>query len=362
MQPAANPEALGAAAGAFGLSMLFGLALGVYFAATLMVIAKKTGTPNAWLAWVPIANVFLLCRAARRPGWWALLLCLPGLNLVAAVVIWMGIAAARGREAWTGALILIPVIGFFVPAYLASGPAGGPVGGPAAAPPRPGEPAARPSVAAACPAAASRERRSDWDGPLLPDPAFCAPRPAAGAAPPGAPAPQVVPALVGVALGLGMVGWLAFGRGTGHPVPAPRGVSPVSAFASPVAKPEVEVRETLPATGPAVLGQVEPSTGSGPAIAPATEEPAILGQLPPPRRRAETGTSAPVSISRGAPTRLGVPGQGSSFEPPREDPPATGGMEEPGIDGGVGLVPPGEVPGATPAPESEGSVVVIDDP
>jgi hypothetical protein len=87
-----------------------------------MVIAKKTGVQNGWLAWVPVINLWVMCRAGKRPGWWVLLLLVPFINLVFIVLVWTGIAAARGKPGWIGVLILVPVLGLLVPLYLALGP------------------------------------------------------------------------------------------------------------------------------------------------------------------------------------------------------------------------------------------------
>jgi hypothetical protein len=32
--------------------------------------AKKTNTQNPWLTWIPIANIYLMCIIAGKPGWW----------------------------------------------------------------------------------------------------------------------------------------------------------------------------------------------------------------------------------------------------------------------------------------------------
>ena len=42
------------------------LAVYIYGALALMAIAKKTKTPNGWLAWIPIANVFLIIQIAKQ--------------------------------------------------------------------------------------------------------------------------------------------------------------------------------------------------------------------------------------------------------------------------------------------------------
>jgi hypothetical protein len=57
---------------AFGLLafiLLIIFAIYVYSAFALMVIARKTATPQGWLAFIPIANTYLLWRISRTPAW-----------------------------------------------------------------------------------------------------------------------------------------------------------------------------------------------------------------------------------------------------------------------------------------------------
>lgn len=42
---------------------------------------QKAGQPG-WGCFVPIYNLYLLCRVTGKPGWWVLLLFVPGLNLI----------------------------------------------------------------------------------------------------------------------------------------------------------------------------------------------------------------------------------------------------------------------------------------
>jgi len=95
------------------------LLLHIYLAITLQTIAKKTGTPNRWFAWIPITNLYLMCKIAGRPGWWILLFLVPLVNIIIVANIWMRIAAARNKPAWLGLLLLIPIINLILPGYLA---------------------------------------------------------------------------------------------------------------------------------------------------------------------------------------------------------------------------------------------------
>ena len=42
----------------------------IYSALALMAIAKRTKTKNAWLAWIPIANIYLMTQiGGLHPAW-----------------------------------------------------------------------------------------------------------------------------------------------------------------------------------------------------------------------------------------------------------------------------------------------------
>ena len=92
----------------------------VYVALALMTIAKKTNTPNGWMAWIPIANAILMLQIAKKPIWWIiLLLFLPIINIVFIILIWMGIAEARNKPSWWGIMVIVPIMNIIMPGYLA---------------------------------------------------------------------------------------------------------------------------------------------------------------------------------------------------------------------------------------------------
>ena len=100
-------------------SLIIGLIVYIYMSIALMTIAKKTNTENGWLAWIPIANYYLMTQITKKPGWWVILLFIPIVNIVITILLWMEIAVARGKESWWGVLMLIPAVNLFVPGYLA---------------------------------------------------------------------------------------------------------------------------------------------------------------------------------------------------------------------------------------------------
>ena len=99
--------------------LVFGLGFYIYMALALQTIATKTGTANEWLAWIPIANLFLMLNVAKKPLWWFLLFLIPIVNLVMAIMVWMAVAEARGKPNWWGILMIVPVANLVVPGYLA---------------------------------------------------------------------------------------------------------------------------------------------------------------------------------------------------------------------------------------------------
>ena len=103
----------------FWLYLILWVALYIYLALCLQILAEKTNTPNSWLAWIPIADIFLMLQIAQKPLWWFLLFLIPIVNIVIGIIIWMKIAERTGKPSWLGVLLIVPVIGIAIPGYLA---------------------------------------------------------------------------------------------------------------------------------------------------------------------------------------------------------------------------------------------------
>lgn len=116
LSPHLAPAALGGFFAIFGI-MFVGLY--VYMALALQTIATKTNTENPWLAWIPVVNLVLLLNIAKKPIWWFILFLIPLVGVVVAIIVWMGVAEARGKPNWWGVLLIIPLVGLIVPGYLA---------------------------------------------------------------------------------------------------------------------------------------------------------------------------------------------------------------------------------------------------
>lgn len=91
----------------------------VYLALCISAIAKKTGTEPKWLAWVPIANIWLLLECGGMSGWWLLGLFVPLLNIVVMIMMWWKVCEALGKPGALSLLFFVPIANIILPGYLA---------------------------------------------------------------------------------------------------------------------------------------------------------------------------------------------------------------------------------------------------
>jgi tetratricopeptide (TPR) repeat protein len=142
-----NPDMLMAMAAGTGLIGLIISVISYLFPAIMLfLIARKTNTNLSWLAFIPIANLILALRVAGKPIWWLLLFLLPVVSVaapllegviptggmlplavgllcllaatVAALLVCLGIARARGKSPIWGVLLFIPCTSIIALAYL----------------------------------------------------------------------------------------------------------------------------------------------------------------------------------------------------------------------------------------------------
>ena len=101
------------------VSFVIYAAVYVFLAYCLMVIAGKLSVANGWLAFIPIANVYLMCKIVGISGWYLLLSFVPLVNVIFFVYLWWKIAERRERPGWYGILMLIPIANLIIPGVLA---------------------------------------------------------------------------------------------------------------------------------------------------------------------------------------------------------------------------------------------------
>src|SRR5689334_18194800 len=85
-----------------GMGLLICLVMYVVVSLPLYLIAQKLGNDSPWMAFIPIANLFLLCSLAGKEWWYVLLLLIPLINLVILAILYMGLAENLGHPAWVG--------------------------------------------------------------------------------------------------------------------------------------------------------------------------------------------------------------------------------------------------------------------
>jgi len=121
---------------AFGLIMiLVGLAIYIYTAIALMIIANKTKTKNGWLAFIPVANLYLMTQIGKLPWWWLLVIVglwivsmIPIIGIIASIAmlvvmayLWWKVAEAVNKPGWWGILMVIPIVNLVMVGIMAWG-------------------------------------------------------------------------------------------------------------------------------------------------------------------------------------------------------------------------------------------------
>ena len=95
---------------AFGL-----IALGyLLYCFPLALVFKKAGEAP-WTAFIPILNIYVLCKTAGRPGWWVVLYFIPIVGFIVSIVVYFDLAQAFGHGAgFTVGLVLLPWVFLFL--------------------------------------------------------------------------------------------------------------------------------------------------------------------------------------------------------------------------------------------------------
>lgn len=128
----ADPAAAAAGLGVLMFILLFVLVGYLFFAFCMFKVFKKAGRQDAWAAFVPIYNTYVLYEIAGRPGWWAFLGFIPIVGgiaaLVTSIIATIDLAKSFGKSGgYAALLILLPIIGWPMLAFgdaTYKGPAG----------------------------------------------------------------------------------------------------------------------------------------------------------------------------------------------------------------------------------------------
>lgn len=102
----------------------------IYMSWATMTIANKLKVPNGWLAFIPIANLYLWTQIADVPWWTFLLVFAAGIPFIGwyflipaipAIMAWWYIRAAkrRGFDEMMGIWMFVPLVNFVIIGILA---------------------------------------------------------------------------------------------------------------------------------------------------------------------------------------------------------------------------------------------------
>lgn len=91
---------------------LIGLALGIFLLLALWKIFTKAGKPG-WASIIPIYNIWVELEIVGRPGWWLLMMLIPGVNIIFSIIVLFDLAKSFGKGSGFGfGLLLLPYIFF----------------------------------------------------------------------------------------------------------------------------------------------------------------------------------------------------------------------------------------------------------
>lgn len=99
------------------IMMLLPLVLLVFMIVVWWKVMAKAGLPG-WGIFIPIYNIYLMCKLAGKPGWWLLLMFVPVVNLIVSILVNVGVAQRFGKgTGFAVGLIFLPIIFFPILAF-----------------------------------------------------------------------------------------------------------------------------------------------------------------------------------------------------------------------------------------------------
>ena len=106
----AESVGLGGLLAILGAYLVFVLAIAVVMLISMWKIYSKAGQPG-WAVLVPIYNIVVLLKIVRKPVWWILLMCIPFLNAIIAILIYLELAKVFNKETGFGlGMVFLPII------------------------------------------------------------------------------------------------------------------------------------------------------------------------------------------------------------------------------------------------------------
>ncbi len=93
----------------------------VVMAFSLWKMADRVKEEPRWFAVLPLLNIILLLKIAKKPLWWLILFFFPIVNIVALIMTTMALCQRFGIEKWWGLVAILSPFNLILYAYLAYG-------------------------------------------------------------------------------------------------------------------------------------------------------------------------------------------------------------------------------------------------
>lgn len=93
----------------------------IIMAFALWKMAERKKEEPKWFALLPLLNVMLLLKIAKKPTWWLILLFLPIVNIIALIMVTMALCERFGVEKWWGLVAVLSPFNLILYVYLAYG-------------------------------------------------------------------------------------------------------------------------------------------------------------------------------------------------------------------------------------------------
>ena len=109
--------------GGLTVSIIIGIAVYAFSSYCFQRIYQRLREPNAWFAWIPFLNIWIMYKAGDQSPWWIIGLFIPLINLIAMItllVAFIKIVKKLGKNPWLIILMIIPVFHLIVVYHFAS--------------------------------------------------------------------------------------------------------------------------------------------------------------------------------------------------------------------------------------------------
>ena len=95
----------------------FELALIIFVVVSIWKTFSKAGKPG-WASIIPIYNIYIVVKMAKRPWWWLLLLLIPYVNIIFYIIVNIDVAKHFGEGVGFGlGLSLLPFVFYPILAF-----------------------------------------------------------------------------------------------------------------------------------------------------------------------------------------------------------------------------------------------------